>query len=79
MQKQTKHFMSKNKNLEPLMTTDEVAYFLHVSPKTVYQYVYRGLIPHKKLRNNLRFDKDEVVAWLEKTNLDSKGLKKEEV
>lgn len=50
-----------------LLTADELAERLKVSPDQVYRFVKRGM-PCKRLgktRNaRLRFDADEVLAWI---------------
>jgi len=49
-----------------LLTTEEVAKILGVSPVTVYRYkVERGL-PFIKIGNIVRFDNEDVWKWINK-------------
>lgn len=49
-----------------LLTTREVAAYLGVSPETVLRRWRAGELPGYRLSSNvLRFDPDEVRAWLE--------------
>jgi excisionase family DNA binding protein len=48
---------------QPLWTTEEVAKFLHVSPKTVFNLRKKGL-PYVQLSGSVRFDPQEVRAYL---------------
>jgi excisionase family DNA binding protein len=47
-----------------LLTAKELADILAISPKTLYNYVTRGMIPHFKIESNVRFRAREVAAWL---------------
>jgi excisionase family DNA binding protein len=47
-----------------VMTADEVAAFLGVDRKTVYDYANRGQIPCQKLGKRVLFSRDQLVAWL---------------
>lgn len=46
-------------------TVREVAEFLGVSSTTVYRYVYERKIPFIKRYNNLRFQRQDIVNWME--------------
>ena len=46
------------------MTADQVAAFLGVDRKTVYEYAARGQIPHQRLGRRLLFSRTALVAWL---------------
>lgn len=46
------------------MNADEVAEFLGVERKTVYEYANRGEIPHRRLGKRLVFSRRALVAWL---------------
>lgn len=48
-----------------LLTLAEVAQFMSVRDQTVRNWCARGLIPHGKLGRDLRFDRDQVQAWLD--------------
>ena len=53
--------------LESLATSDcmftakELAKLLSVSPKTLYSYVSRNLIPHYKIETNVRFRGEDIA------------------
>jgi excisionase family DNA binding protein len=48
-----------------LLNVSELAAFLKVKPRTIYQMVARNRIPYRKPpgSNILRFDLDEIIAW----------------
>lgn len=46
---------------ERLLTARELASVLAISPKTLYSYVERNLIPHFKIETNVRFRGREVA------------------
>ncbi len=48
-----------------LISPEELAAALKIARVTVYQWVRRGVIPHLKLEGVVRFDPQEVQAWLE--------------
>ena len=50
-----------------LLTTKELAAMLAISPKTLYAYVERDLIPHYKIASNVRFRARDVADWLRKS------------
>ena len=47
-----------------LLTAKELADILTISPKTLYNYVSRGMIPYFKIESNVRFRAREVAEWL---------------
>jgi excisionase family DNA binding protein len=47
-----------------LLTIQEVAERLNLKPSTLYAWAAQGTIPHLKLGRLLRFDPDEIDAWL---------------
>ena len=47
-----------------LLTAKELADILAISPKTLYSYVTRGMIPYFKIESNVRFRAREVSEWL---------------
>ena len=52
--------------MSALWTTREVAEYLHVSPETVLRWNRAGKLRGFPIASNaLRFDPDEVRAWLE--------------
>ncbi len=48
-----------------LMTIDEVAGYLRVKKRTVYDWVKKGKIPAIKTVGLWRFRKDRIDQWLE--------------
>ncbi len=46
------------------MTIDEVATYLRVSPKTVYEWAQKGEIPCGKIGNSWRFQRAEIQRWV---------------
>lgn len=55
---------SERNGLAEVMTADQVAEFLAVDRKTVYDYANRGRIPHRRLGKRLLFSRSAVTAWL---------------
>ena len=46
------------------MNAQQVAEFLGVDRKTVYDYANRGQIPHRRLGKRHLFSRSAIVAWL---------------
>jgi len=46
---------------ERLMTARELASILAISPKTIYSYAERNMIPHFKIETSIRFRGREVA------------------
>jgi len=46
------------------MNADELAVFLSVNRKTVYEYAARGVIPHARLGRRIIFSRAQVEMWL---------------
>ena len=53
---------------ENLMTIDEVAEYLRVQKRTIYDWVKKGKIPAIKTVGQWRFKKGQIDAWLERNN-----------
>src|ERR1700716_3131285 len=49
---------------ERLLTAKELARILAISPKTIYSYVERNMIPYYKIEANIRFRARDVAKWL---------------
>ena len=47
-----------------LMTARELASILAISPKTIYSYAERNMIPHFKIEASVRFRGRDVAEWL---------------
>ncbi|MDZ4242766.1 MAG: helix-turn-helix domain-containing protein [Candidatus Omnitrophota bacterium] len=48
-----------------LMTIDDLAQYLRVKKRTIYDWVKKGKIPAIKTVGQWRFRKEKVDAWLE--------------
>ena len=48
-----------------LLTISEVAGFLAVTEQTVRNWCARGDMPHGKLGRDLRFDREQLQAWVD--------------
>jgi len=48
-----------------IATVDDIAALLQVSKKTVYQWAELNVLPSVKLSGSLRFDLDDVEAWVQ--------------
>ena len=56
---------SSDKDLgERLWTVNDVARFLGMHPKTVYDWAARGELPCFRLGNRLRFSPTELTRWV---------------
>jgi excisionase family DNA binding protein len=47
-----------------VLTADEVAVFLRLDRKTVYDYAGRGAIPCQRLGKRILFSRAALVSWL---------------
>ena len=50
---------------QELMTIDEVAQYLRVKRRTIYEWVKNHRIPAIKTVGQWRFKKDKIDAWLD--------------
>ena len=55
------------------MCAEELARFLGVNRKTVYEYAARNVIPHQRLGRRIVFSREQVVAWLGACRASSTG------
>jgi excisionase family DNA binding protein len=51
--------------MSSLWDIDDVAAYLKMPKSTIYKLTSKGLIPHKKIGNHLRFDPEEIREWLD--------------
>ncbi len=51
--------------MEKLLTARQVSELLEVKISTVYDWVYRGVIPYVKLGRLIRFKKPEIFRWVD--------------
>lgn len=52
--------------MSKLITAKELAEMLHVKTRSIYQMVYRSQLPHIKFGGTLRFDPEEIQAFINK-------------
>jgi excisionase family DNA binding protein len=64
--------------MNKLLTVDEVAAWLQVKPRTIYQWVHEGYMPVIKLGALVRFDPASVAVWLKKRELPGRARKRPE-
>ena len=55
---------------ENLMTFDELVLMLRdqYSRRSIYNWVHRAGMPHKKIRGKLWFPRDDVIDWLQRSS-----------
>ena len=51
-----------------LLTIKDLSAWLNIKPSTLYLWVAQGKIPCQKIHGLIRFDRDKVMAWLERFN-----------
>ncbi len=60
-----------------------VAEFLMIKPSTLYSWVHKGSIPFHRLNGLVRFDMDEIEAWVKSSSKQSSNndfrIKKEPI
>ena len=59
--------------MEKLLTAKQVSELLEVKISTVYDWVYRGVIPYVKLGRLVRFKKPEIFRWVDSHTLRAKS------
>jgi len=47
-----------------LLTVKELSTIINIAEKTLYQWANLGVIPSMKLNGALRFDFDDIQAWI---------------
>lgn len=63
-----------------ILTIEEVAIFLRVSERTVYDWAQKGKIPCGRLGSSWRFKRSEIMKWIEdKLGTTNKTLSQESV
>lgn len=50
---------------EELLTARDLETWLKIDIKTIYGYVQKGLIPYVRIQSNVRFRRQEILAWVE--------------
>ena len=61
---------------ERLMTIEEVADFLQVKKNTIYKKIQRGQIPYIKMGGLLRFDPQQIEAYVKARTIEPFGTNK---
>jgi len=61
--------LEKNMINSGLMTIEDLADYLKVTRRTIYDWVKHNKIPAVKLVGQWRFKKDKIDAWLENQSL----------
>ncbi len=61
---QSDDILDQLKRYGSLLTAKELGKLLAVSPKTLYSYVSRNMIPYYKIEANVRFSGKDVAEWL---------------
>ena len=64
---------------DTILTIEEVANYLRVSDRTVYDWAQRGEIPAGKIGTVWRFKKSEVEKWVNERLSSSAGRKKDDI
>lgn len=65
--------------MNKLLTEDEVAAWLQVKPRTIYQWVHEGYMPVIKLGALVRFDPASIAAWLKRREVPGRSKKRLEL
>jgi len=68
-----------SRTIHRLLTIGEVADWLQVKPRTIYQWIHTGYIPVIKLGVLVRFDQASIVAWVKKKETSGRSSKRLEV
>jgi excisionase family DNA binding protein len=55
---------AQNSPFDDILCADDVAAWLKVDRKTVYNAAARGKIPHRRLGKRLLFSRAALVSWL---------------
>lgn len=61
--------------MEKLLTAKQVSELLEVKVSTIYDWVYRDMIPFIKLGRLIRFKKAEIFRWIESHEVHPKSEK----
>ncbi len=67
-----------NRLNDEILTIEEVAKYLRVSDRTVYEWAQKGEIPAGKIGTVWRFKKDEIEKWVDDRLATSRKKKNEE-
>ncbi len=56
---------AREKDLESLMTPEEVCDLLKIKKQRLYEWVHFNQIPYIKVGRFLRFSRSKIIQWLE--------------
>lgn len=56
--------MSTPLNTPVLLSLEQASQLLNLKPSRLYYLTSMKRIPHLKIGSTLRFDRDEIVAWI---------------
>lgn len=65
--------------MDRLLTVDDLAAWLQVKPRTVYQWVHEGYLPVIKLGSLVRFDQAKVTEWIGKREVPGRTKRRLEI
>jgi len=65
--------------MDRLLTIDDLAEWLQVKPRTIYQWVHEGYIPVIKLGVLVRFDHASIKDWVKKRETSGRSSKRLEL
>ena len=65
--------------IDRLLTVHQVADWLQVKTRTIYQWVHVGYIPVIKLGSLVRFDPGSIIAWIKKREVPGRAKQRLEV
>lgn len=51
--------------MKKYITVEELSDLLQLSPRTIYQYTSNQTLPYVKIGSSVRFDVDDIKAWIE--------------
>lgn len=61
------------------MTLIEVAEYLQMKDRTIYQWAQQGKIPSFKLGNSWRFKREDIDLWIEERKRDTPRTRKHDL
>lgn len=65
---------SRGEDLPDLLTAKDLERLLKIDVKTIYSYAQKGLLPYVRIQSNLRFEKSEILHWIEGHRFGPKSL-----
>ncbi|MGH9327062.1 MAG: helix-turn-helix domain-containing protein [Terriglobia bacterium] len=65
---------SSAEDLPDLLTAKDLERLLKIDVKTIYSYAQKGLLPYVRIQSNLRFEKSEILHWIEEHRFRPKSV-----